>query len=76
MYKWIVWVQVRQQILYVLQVLPSGRFVKVQALGPHCNDDDQLFLDMFQERERQWQQQRSQVFLQAHLRTVSYLHVA
>lgn len=53
--------QVRQQILYMLQVLPSGRFIKVQALGPHCNDDDQLFLDMFEERERLWQQQRSQV---------------
>ena len=56
-------VQVRQQILYVLQVLPLGRFVKVQALGPHCNDDDQLFLDTFEERERQWKQQRSQVRL-------------
>lgn len=55
--------QVRQQILYMLQVLPSGRFVKVQALGPHCNDDDQLFLDMFDEKERQWQQQHSQVTL-------------
>lgn len=32
-------------------------------MGPHCNDDDQLFLDMFEERERQWQQQRSQVCL-------------
>ncbi|KAL3136500.1 hypothetical protein ABBQ38_005752 [Trebouxia sp. C0009 RCD-2024] len=53
-------VGVRQQILYVLQVLPSGRFVKVQALGPHCNDDDQLFLDMFEEKERQWQLQQSQ----------------
>ena len=53
--------QVRQQVLYILQVLPSGRFVKVQELGPHCNDDDQLFLGMFEEQERQWQQQRSQV---------------
>lgn len=55
------WLQVRQQTLYVLQVLPSGRFVKVQSIGAVCNDDDQLFLDMHEESERQWQIQQTQV---------------
>lgn len=53
-------VGVRQQTLYVLQVLPSGRFVKVQSIGALCNDDDQLVLEMHEEQERQWQNQHSQ----------------
>ncbi len=53
--------QVRQQTLYILQVLPSGRFVKVQSIGALCNDDDQLVLEMHEEQERHWQNQRSQV---------------
>lgn len=53
--------QVRQQTLYILQVLPSGRFVKVQSIGALCNDDDQLMLEMHEEQERQWQAQRFQV---------------
>jgi hypothetical protein len=55
------YLQVRQQTLYILQVLPSGRFVKVQSIGALCNDDDQLVLEMHEEQERQWQNQRSQV---------------
>lgn len=51
----------RQQTLHILQVLPSGRFVKVQSIGAVCNDDDQLFLDMHEESERQWQIQQNQV---------------
>ncbi|KAL0035680.1 hypothetical protein WJX79_007959 [Trebouxia sp. C0005] len=53
-------VGVRQQTLYILQVLPSGRFVKVQSIGALCNDDDQLMLEMHEEQERQWQAQRFQ----------------
>ena len=56
-------IKVRQQTLYILQVLPSGCFVKVQSIGPHCNDDDQLFLEMFQEKERSWQEQYAKVRL-------------
>ena len=58
--------QVRQQTLYILQVLPSGRFVKVQSLGTQCNDDDQLFLELHEERERQWQALQSQVAASCH----------
>ena len=51
----------RQQTLHILQVLPSGRFVKVQSIGDVCNDDDKLFLDMNEESERKWQIHQNQV---------------
>ena len=35
--------------------------MKVQSIGTLCNDDDQLVLEMHEEQERQWQNQRSQV---------------
>lgn len=35
--------------------------MKVQSIGALCNDDDQLVLEMHEEQERHWQNQRSQV---------------
>ena len=35
--------------------------MKVQSIGALCHDDDQLVLEMHEEQERQWQNQRSQV---------------
>lgn len=57
---WMPW-QVRKQILYILQVLPSGVFVKVQYIGPHCGDDDELVLEVQQEQERRWRSHHPQV---------------
>lgn len=53
--------QVRKQTLYILQVLPSGIFVKVQYIGPHCSDDDEFVLEMQEEQERRWLSQNPQV---------------
>lgn len=65
--------QVRKQLLYILQVLPSGVFVKVQHIGPHCSDDDELVLEMQQERERRWRSNNPQVHLRCAFKYKSVL---
>jgi hypothetical protein len=42
------------QTVFMLRVLPSGRFVLLHALGQHCMDDDVLVLEEHEEAERRW----------------------
>ncbi|KAL5719344.1 acid phosphatase det1 [Ranunculus cassubicifolius] len=37
-------VSLRYQIIHILQIRDSGNLVDVQALGPFCREDDELFL--------------------------------
>lgn len=46
--------QIHGQAVHLLQVLPSGRLVKVQQFGRHCWDDDELILSEHAHAERRW----------------------
>ncbi|CAL8468423.1 g7963 [Coccomyxa elongata] len=42
------------QAVHLLQLLSSGRLVKVQQFGRHCWDDDELILSEHAHAERRW----------------------
>ena len=46
--------QIHGQAVHLLQVLPSGRLVKVQQFGRHCWDDDELILSEQAHAEQLW----------------------
>lgn len=47
-------VQIHSQAVHLVQVLPSGRLVKVQQLGKHRWDDDELILSEQADAEERW----------------------
>ncbi|EFN57545.1 hypothetical protein CHLNCDRAFT_143175 [Chlorella variabilis] len=46
------------QTLYVLQLLPAGRFLYLHAVGQHCREDDAWVIAQQEERERRLRQQQ------------------
>ncbi len=53
--------QIHSQAVHLLQVLPSGRLVKVQQLGRHCWDDDELVLSEQEDAEERWRRSQVQI---------------
>lgn len=53
-------VQVRSQVVHLLQVLRGGEEVlPVRCLGPHVREDDELVVRTADEAEERWRRQRA-----------------
>jgi hypothetical protein len=55
-------VQIHSQAVHLLQLLPSGRMVKVQQFGKYCWDDDELILSEQADAEERWRSSQVQGF--------------
>ena len=57
--------QIHAQTIHLLQILPSGRFVKVHQFGKLCWDDDELVLSEQTHAEELWRSAQVRVISSA-----------